>query len=627
MDNGGQIDLARAAPFRLGPLTVEPALRQVTSVTSETLEPRVMQVLVALVRAEGGIVSRDDFVRQCWEGRIVGDDSVNRVISRLRRLAEESGGGSFRIETITKVGYRLVGSAAVLVEPNATTVAVAKTPLLLPEAQPTMRKRRKLQGMAGAVAVAAAAAFFVFRADLPASGEMHQAMVIDGLAVGRGLPPHVADDLREAIVAGFPPAAFDLRRGDGRRDANAFQLSGRTERQEGGVAAIVQLRVPGSDEPVWSARIERPTLKPVAIKTLGMQVAGTAQCVADGRGKRASERLSLAQLPLWVAFCDGSGDPMVGIDRARAAVAAAPHFDRAKLVLASELGDQGDGDPKKRAESRAEGEPLARAVLKTDPQNSGAWEALALLRPPLDFAGREALLLKAIAAHPTGCGCEHQVYLYLLSMVGRGREAEEQIRRTVTLLPNGMPGQGRLGETLAVNGRYGDAAKLLATVAEQWPDEGFIEAMRYKTATFAGDWPAARAMLATEPVNPSTPLRAEIVDARAAGNAARLRAAGEAMTLLLVDPKFLTRTNVSALALAGRDADAVAAAGRMIDKLPLNITVLYEPPFARARKLPAFAALVTRLGLVDYWRQSGHPPDFCLAADAPRLCAGLRRTT
>ncbi len=95
------------------------------------------------------------------------------------------------------------------------------------------------------------------------------------------------------------------------------------------------------------------------------------------------------------------------------------------------------------------------------------------------------------------------------------------------------------------------------------------------------------------------------------------------MARLLVDPKFLDRANVPALAPAGRDADAVEAAGRAIDKNPRHLTVLYEPPFARARRLPQFAALVTRLGLVDYWRKSGYPPDFCVAADAPSLCASL----
>ncbi|MEZ0243991.1 MAG: hypothetical protein ACAH11_11495, partial [Sphingomonas sp.] len=45
--------------------------------------------------------------RRCWEGRIVGEDAINRVISRLRRSAGECG-GAFRIETVNKVGYRLV---------------------------------------------------------------------------------------------------------------------------------------------------------------------------------------------------------------------------------------------------------------------------------------------------------------------------------------------------------------------------------------------------------------------------------------------------------------------------------------------------------------------------------------
>ncbi|MBC7520787.1 MAG: winged helix-turn-helix domain-containing protein, partial [Sandarakinorhabdus sp.] len=111
MNDPEQIDLAHAAPFRLGPLVVEPGLRQVVDAAgaSETIEPRVMQVLVVLAMANGGIVSRDDLVRKCWEGRIVGDDSINRVIARLRKLADDPGAGGFHIETITKVGYRLIG--------------------------------------------------------------------------------------------------------------------------------------------------------------------------------------------------------------------------------------------------------------------------------------------------------------------------------------------------------------------------------------------------------------------------------------------------------------------------------------------------------------------------------------
>jgi DNA-binding winged helix-turn-helix (wHTH) protein/tetratricopeptide (TPR) repeat protein len=104
----GKVELAHEPPFRLGILQVEPATRQLTTgERSETLEPRVMQVLVALYRA-GGIVTRDELVERCWDGRVVGDDAINRVLSRIRHLASDIGSASFQVETITKVGYRLI---------------------------------------------------------------------------------------------------------------------------------------------------------------------------------------------------------------------------------------------------------------------------------------------------------------------------------------------------------------------------------------------------------------------------------------------------------------------------------------------------------------------------------------
>ena len=100
--------LARQPAFDLGPLRVCPETRSVTrDGREEVLEPRVMQVLVALAEAGGHVVARDDLVERCWNGRIVGDDAINRVISRLRRLAEGAGRDIFAIETVTKVGYRL----------------------------------------------------------------------------------------------------------------------------------------------------------------------------------------------------------------------------------------------------------------------------------------------------------------------------------------------------------------------------------------------------------------------------------------------------------------------------------------------------------------------------------------
>ena len=100
------IDLAHAGEFILGGLRVVPAARTVwRGDWREFLEPRVMQVLVAL-RA-GQVVSRDDLIARCWGGRIVGDDAIDRAIGKLRRLAASDNGNSFVIETIPRVGYRL----------------------------------------------------------------------------------------------------------------------------------------------------------------------------------------------------------------------------------------------------------------------------------------------------------------------------------------------------------------------------------------------------------------------------------------------------------------------------------------------------------------------------------------
>lgn len=115
---GERIVLAHAAPFVIGALAVRPATRTVARGGVETvIEPRVMQVLVALAEAQGAVLSRDELVERCWDGRIVGDDAINRVLARLRALAQDIGGDVFRIETITRVGYRLVPLGDAAAEP------------------------------------------------------------------------------------------------------------------------------------------------------------------------------------------------------------------------------------------------------------------------------------------------------------------------------------------------------------------------------------------------------------------------------------------------------------------------------------------------------------------------------
>jgi TolB-like protein len=134
------IDLARERAFRLGPLEINPAQRRVAHDDSreELLEPRVMQVLVALAKAGGRILSRDELMECCWRGVVVGDDALNRVIGRVRRLSEGLGAGVFEIGTITKVGYRLLSATEDQTRLGAIATAVGARPALALPSKPSI---------------------------------------------------------------------------------------------------------------------------------------------------------------------------------------------------------------------------------------------------------------------------------------------------------------------------------------------------------------------------------------------------------------------------------------------------------------------------------------------------------
>ena len=143
------IDLAREPDFAMGPLDVYPSTHELGRGDRRTvIEPRVMQVLVALARAQGAVLTRDELTQRCWGGRIVGDDAIHRVLSRLRRLSEGIAEGVFRVETVTRVGYRLIHTAG---DAEAPSVVEGES---RPEASGWLDRRRTI-GLAGTAAAVA----------------------------------------------------------------------------------------------------------------------------------------------------------------------------------------------------------------------------------------------------------------------------------------------------------------------------------------------------------------------------------------------------------------------------------------------------------------------------------------
>jgi DNA-binding winged helix-turn-helix (wHTH) protein len=107
------INLATHPPVTLGELRLDPPARTLHgSASAVTLEPRVMQLLLALSRAKGAVVSREALLDACWGSLVVGDDALNRAVAGARRGLRQAGASAWAVETIARVGYRLVDGSA-----------------------------------------------------------------------------------------------------------------------------------------------------------------------------------------------------------------------------------------------------------------------------------------------------------------------------------------------------------------------------------------------------------------------------------------------------------------------------------------------------------------------------------
>ena len=101
-------DLAARADFDIGSLHISPARRLIEGPGgSIRVEPIVMKVFMVLLEAGGRVVTRDELFGIAWGCVVVGEDSLNRAIGQVRRIAGEAAPGLIEIETIPRTGYRL----------------------------------------------------------------------------------------------------------------------------------------------------------------------------------------------------------------------------------------------------------------------------------------------------------------------------------------------------------------------------------------------------------------------------------------------------------------------------------------------------------------------------------------
>jgi len=108
-------DLENKSAFLIRDWKVEPRLNTLSREdVAHHVEPKVMKVLLVLAAQPNQVVSKDDLMKAVWTSTFVSDDVLTRCISLLRHLMGDDPRDPRFIQTIPKVGYRLVGEVRIL---------------------------------------------------------------------------------------------------------------------------------------------------------------------------------------------------------------------------------------------------------------------------------------------------------------------------------------------------------------------------------------------------------------------------------------------------------------------------------------------------------------------------------
>ena len=604
------IDLAREPAFELAGLEVRPAtLELLASGRREQIEPRIMQVLVALAQRRGEVVSRDELIQRCWGGRIVGDDSINRCIFRLRKLAQSYGG--FEIETVPRVGFRLT-------ELGAAAARKGSKGWLSPRA------------IAGAVAVftltAVATGIWISRS---------------GALRGPAREPRVVVQSFEPLGSNEAARAFGLRLADqveGVLDENIVGVAVQVR----GVAATMPADLSGggtvsrdgnhwrvrayledarSKTTLWSAQYERDAAEEAGLRD--QVAAGVADAIATARAASGQPgvRLDPATTALFISANESLQVPRTlesgeALQRYEQLVRRAPDFamGRAGLAIAlSSASRRAPSDERRALEARATHE--AERAIRTDPATGGyGYDVLAGQQRSKSIAGAESLILKGIGASPELPFLPMRECRILVE-VGRARDALAYCERANALRPLAAPLGYSYAHALYVAGETHLAEAAADRAYRYHPDHLNSWRTRFEMAAFTGSPDVALTLLDAPLATAWHPEgRAALRQYLTARKTSAPADSSLAMTRLWtavragrVDPRYV----VLAAASLGRVDEAFAALEDPAFQFNGDLGYLFEPVSAPLRTDARFWRVARRAGYVTYWQTRNRWPDFC----------------
>ncbi|HEY1143920.1 MAG TPA: winged helix-turn-helix domain-containing protein [Sphingomicrobium sp.] len=634
------IDLAREADFNLGALRVRPARCEVEwNGDTRILQRRVMQVLVALSRSPGSVVSQSDLVVRCWRGLSVSDDAIYRCISKLRKLAANYPEPPFAIEAIPGIGYRLT-SGHNEVGPVAPRRARFRLPALVAVV---------------ALLVFVGGALWVFQSRAPDRYPLRVAVepfeALSDTAEAHSLAKRIPNEVVDALGDSQIETVLSGERAS--KDAGNPATPGLIVTgilRDDGRNSIVEVRIENgaNGAALWSTEFKRATREASDLPLeVAARVADIVNMTSFARGAKpplTDDSALTALLRTTEMLRDTTDDawaPMV--ENAQSVVARHPDFAFGHSVLAAAYAEAAMmiDVPERARVMREAARKEADLTLKLDPEDAGAYAILSGLvgmANPYNYRGIEDVLLRGIerARHPREpLGALYSYEGTLLSNVGRLREALPLQLTAQATDKWGPPKTVKVALAYSNMGNLPAARTWIQQAVQRWPNHSSVRAYRLYIACFYEQPAVALAIIdaagAQAPADRGEiPVWRSFVEAKAARSAQAIASTVPKIREAADQGRIPRETEIMMLAALGESKQAMDVANGALDRdQRLEPKFLFTPVTRNLRQDPGFVRLASRLGLIAYWRETGKRPDFCTDPPdsgecSPELLAGLR---
>lgn len=659
------------APERCAILTADGELR---------VEPRVMDVLVLMVRNAGQVVSREEFIKSVWSGTFVTDEVLSRCIYRLRQALGDDTRKPRFIETVSKRGYRLIApvresttttmmeAASEPAEPSQETVPQR---LLISEHEHHNRTRRHYfywtlpaaaiclsiviymshfaggpKKVANAHNVGAGNATFTYQQ----TQETRNSIVVLPFVNISDSPAndYFCDGISEEligllskvqplkVVARTSSFEFKDKRMDVRRIAEQLGvnnvLEGSVRLADNHIRVSAQLIDARTGYHIWSDTFDAQLEDVFKVQS---QIAGAIVSAlrvsldADDSVAGIADRVApTTNMTAYRYYLQGlyllkrRGDTAIrkSIDLFKDAVSSDPEFAPPYQALSTAYLVLPFYSRESRKDAFAQAEVAARRALELDPSLGQAHAVLAyinLRRWDWKAADREFRL--ALAATPND-PTTHQWYSEFLSYVGYIDSSLTEAIRARELDPVSPVINDRLGVAYLWAGQYELAAEQFRIATELGFNRIALDQAYVLLLLHNGHIDEAISLyekiLGHLGLNPDW-VRSVMESTRDSGEMPRaIKAVAQGKAHGTIPDAIVFYAAV----LIKQPNLAFDAVGGLLEDRSLTVEFLFSPEAEDLRRDPRFSTLLTKIGLDVYWRQYGWPT-LCKPHSATVICS------